>query len=83
MPDPSRRSSRLSIKALWMVLILAGVIAGAAWWTARRVAGGATTQSADGPARAGDVKRGPDGRLLYFNGRQWTDTPLPPQDTPF
>ena len=64
-------------KALWVVLILAGLLAGAAWLVAPR------SQSAIETARAGDVKRGPDGRLIYFDGRQWTNTPLPAQDAPF
>jgi hypothetical protein len=41
------------------------------------------SQPSRATAQAGDVKRESDGRLLYFDGRQWTDKPLPPQDTPF
>ena len=51
MPDPSARPSRFSLKKLWVILMLAVLIA--------------------------------DGRLLYFDGRRWTNKPLPAQDTPF
>ena len=76
--------SRLSVKAFWILVLLFCLIA-AVWLTGRwhSTAGGSDHSSADKTARAGDVKRGPDGRLLYFDGRQWTDKPLPAQDTPF
>jgi hypothetical protein len=32
---------------------------------------------------AGEVKRVPDGTLMYFDGRCWTSKPMPPRDTPF
>jgi hypothetical protein len=31
----------------------------------------------------GDVTRTADGKLHYFDGRQWTDKPLPATDLPF
>jgi hypothetical protein len=31
----------------------------------------------------GEVKRGDDGKFLYFNGECWTRRPMPPMDTPF
>jgi hypothetical protein len=31
----------------------------------------------------GEVKRGQDGRLVYFNGECWTHQPVTPTDTPF
>jgi hypothetical protein len=31
----------------------------------------------------GEVKRGEDGTLLYFNGQCWTRQPVAPTDTPF
>jgi hypothetical protein len=77
MIGPSTKPSRFAVKAVWIVVILAGLIAGAVWWGTPRF------RPADATARAGDVKRGSDGRLLYFDGRQWTAKPLPPQDTPF
>ena len=76
MFDPSKESSRFSGKVLWIVLILAGVFVGV-WWPLLR------HHPIRETAQAGDVKRSPDGRVLYFDGRDWTTTPLPPQDTPF
>jgi hypothetical protein len=79
----STKSSRLA-KVLWIVLTLVALIAAAMWtdrW--RSMAGGAAVQSADATARAGDVKRDADGRLLYFDGQRWAAKPLPPQDAPF
>jgi hypothetical protein len=70
-------SPRFSTKALSIALLLAGLFAGAAWWAVPR------SRNADTLARKGDVKRGSDGRLLYFDGKQWTDRPLPAQDMPF
>lgn len=31
----------------------------------------------------GDVRRTPDGTLQYFDGRQWSNMPLPPNDHAF
>jgi hypothetical protein len=31
----------------------------------------------------GEIKRAADGKTLYFDGRCWTTTPMPPTDTPF
>ena len=31
----------------------------------------------------GEVKRRPDGKLMYFDGSCWTTKPMPPRDTPF
>ena len=76
MISPPTQPSRFAVKALWIVLI-ASLIAGVAWWVVRR------SQPSRATAQAGDVKRESDGRLLYFDGRQWTDKPLPAQDTPF
>ena len=37
----------------------------------------------DARAMAGEVKRRPDGKLIYFDGTCWTTKPMPPRDTPF
>jgi hypothetical protein len=37
----------------------------------------------DGNALKGEVKRGPDGKSLYFDGKCWTPKPMPPRDMPF
>jgi hypothetical protein len=31
----------------------------------------------------GDVRRTEDGKLLYYDGREWTSTPPPPRDDAF
>ena len=31
----------------------------------------------------GDVRRSGDGKLQYFDGRKWSDTPPPPKDDAF
>jgi hypothetical protein len=31
----------------------------------------------------GDVRRGSDGKLWYFNGERWSTTPPRPDDVPF
>jgi hypothetical protein len=31
----------------------------------------------------GEIKRTANGKTLYFDGRCWTATPMPPTDTPF
>jgi len=36
-----------------------------------------------GRSLRGEVKRNADGRLLYFDGRCWTPTPMAPRDTPY
>ena len=77
MRGPSRKSWRFSTKALWIVVILAVLSAGLAWRAGTR------SPAASATARKGDVERGSDGRLLYFNGQEWTDKPFPAQDTPF
>jgi hypothetical protein len=84
MIDQGQKALRLSIRPLWMVLILAGLIV-AVWWADRwrSTAGGAARSSPAATAQAGDVKRESDGRLLYFDGRRWTNKPMPAQDTPF
>jgi hypothetical protein len=73
----SKKPAGFTIKAIWIALIVAALIAVASWWAVPRPG------SVSATARAGDVKRGPDGRLLYFDGRQWTHKPLPPQDLSF
>jgi hypothetical protein len=73
----SRKQPRFSARTLLAALLLAGLIAGAVWLAMPRY------RPADAVAQAGDVKHGPDGRLLYFDGQRWTTKPLPPQDTPF
>ena len=35
------------------------------------------------PGFRGEVMRGDDGRLLYFNGECWTAQAMPPTDAPF
>ncbi len=41
-----------------------------------------STQTAMNPVK-GDVRRGEEGKLQYYDGRQWTGTPPPPQDQAF
>jgi hypothetical protein len=36
----------------------------------------------DARAMRGEVRHEIDGRLLYFDGRCWSSTPMPPMDTP-
>jgi hypothetical protein len=73
----SKKQPRFSARTLVAVLLLAGLVAGAGWLVMR------SSRPADAVAHAGDVKHGPDGRLLYFDGKRWTANPLPAQDTPF
>jgi hypothetical protein len=63
-------------KVLWIALTLAALILGTLLALPRH-------QTLDTTAQAGDVKRGADGQLLYFNGRVWDTKPLPAQDSPF
>ena len=73
-------------RRFWTAVVLIGVLVGL---TAARLTMGRRTGRASfdvsrrGNAVKGDVKRTRDGTLLYFDGHRWTDTPPPPQDTPF
>lgn len=76
------RRKRIALIALVLVAALAGL-------TAVRSAMRRTTHPrvhglpAAANARKGDVSRSEDGRLFYFDGQRWTDTPPTAQDTPF
>jgi len=67
---------RLSIRYLAIAITLA--TAGAAYYCAYR-----PECSPFDRGLKGEVKRMSDGRTLYFDGRCWTTTPVPPTDTPF
>jgi hypothetical protein len=67
------RTSRL----LAIAALVAALAAGAAYVTRRPAC------ETDRTATKGEVKRGADGRLLYYNGQCWTSQPQPPRDTPF
>jgi len=66
-----------NIRLMCLALLGAGLIAGVAYWSAH------ASCEVDERAMAGEVKRGPDGTLMYFDGRCWTSKPTPPLDTPF
>src|SRR6266516_2278520 len=52
----------------------AGILA---YWRTR------TTCETERHAMKWESKRGSNGRLIYFDGRCWTTTPMPPRDMPF
>ena len=76
----------MNSRRFWTAVVLIGVLVGL---TAARLTLGRRTIRASfdvsrrGNAAKGDVKRAPDGKLLYFDGHRWTETPPPPQDSPF
>jgi hypothetical protein len=70
------RSIRL-IALTCMALLCAGLIACMGYWSTQ------PSCQTDERAMAGEVKRRPDGTLMYFDGRCWTNKPMPPRDTPF
>ena len=76
MEGTSSRSIRL-IALFCLALLCAALIVSVAYWSGQR-----SCQS-DAQATKGEIKRGPDGRMLYFDGQCWTDKPMPPKDTPF
>jgi len=59
-----------------LALLCAGLIAAIAYWSVP------PSCQSDARAMAGEVKRGADGKLLYFDGTCWTTKPMPPRDTP-
>jgi hypothetical protein len=71
-----------------MVAFAVGLLAVLAIAGARYVIRGGANDDARELPRAtdslkGDVARTSDGKLHYFDGRQWTDKPLPATDLPF
>jgi hypothetical protein len=69
---------RIRLIALYCLAVLcAGLIGAITYWSLP------TSCATDFRAVRGEVKRGVNGKLLYFNGECWTTKPMPPLDTPF
>jgi hypothetical protein len=64
-------------RLLALAALVAALVAVATYVTRRR------TCETDRTAMRGEMRRQPDGRLLYFDGRCWTSQPQTPRDTPF
>ncbi len=76
------------LKQRWVLAFAVGLLAVLGIAGARYVMRGGTDGDERGLPRTadslkGDVARTSDGKLHYFDGRQWTDTPLPATDLPF
>jgi len=68
---------RIRLITLYCLAVLcAGLIAVIAYWSVP------PSCQSDPRAITGEVKRRPDGTLLYFDGTCWTTKPMPPLDTP-
>jgi hypothetical protein len=68
-------------RGMRMILVLVSILAfgaGAAYYFARRP----ECSNAERGLK-GEIKRTTQGKTLYFDGRCWTTTPMPPTDTPF
>ena len=63
-------------RLLTLIVVVTGAVAALFYWN--HVPSCAT----DPRALRGEMMRGRDGRMLYFDGRCWSSTPLPPRDTP-
>jgi hypothetical protein len=70
---------RIVLVAFVLVTLLA-LLTTARYASTRRVR--RPSPSAVKPTK-GDVRRTEDGRLLYYNGREWTETPPRPNDDAF
>jgi hypothetical protein len=72
---------RIILVAFVLIALLA-ILTTARYASTRLVRRTAATQTATRPVK-GDVRRSEDGKLQYFDGRQWTGTPPPPNDNAF
>jgi hypothetical protein len=77
VPSPSRSAASSSFA--FVLIALLAVVTTARYASTRRVRRPAVGQIAGKPIK-GDVRRGEDGKLQYFDGRRWTETPPPPND---
>jgi len=64
-------------RLLAIAAVVAALVAVAAYVSRR------ASCETDPTAMRGEMRRQPDGRLLYFDGRCWTTNIQPPRDTPF
>ena len=65
-------------RRLLAIAALVAALAAVAAYVTRR-----PTCETDRAAMRGEMRRRPDGRLLYFDGQCWGTKPQPPRDTPF
>jgi hypothetical protein len=78
--DAAQSIGRILLVAVVLIALLAMLTTARYASTRRRRTPAAQTVTR--PLK-GDVRRGEGGKLQYFDGRQWADTPPPPQDGPF
>jgi hypothetical protein len=76
MEGTNLRRIRL-ITLFCLAVLCAGLITAITYWSLP------PSCATDLRAVRGEVKRGADGKLLYFNGECWTTKPMAPRDTPF
>ena len=68
--------SKMGIGLVVLALVIVGIVVVAVYLPRRSAC------TADSTAVRGDVRR-EKGQMIYYDGRCWTQKPVPPTDTPF